>query len=50
MPFAVRAIRKDPMVGLASPVLLAAQARVAGGLIYARRKPIEQTANSKAHS
>jgi hypothetical protein len=52
LPFAVRAIRKDPMVGLLSPVLLAARAcaqvlGVAGGLIYARRKPIEQTANSK---
>ena len=39
------------MVGLLSPVLLAARAcaqvlGVAGGLIYARRKPIEQTANS----
>jgi GT2 family glycosyltransferase len=52
LPFAVRAMRKDPMVGLLSPVLLAARAcaqvlGVAGGLIYARRKPIEQTANSK---
>jgi glycosyltransferase involved in cell wall biosynthesis len=52
LPFAVRAIRKDPMVGLLSPVLLAARAcaqvlGVAGGLIYARRKPIEQTASSK---
>jgi glycosyltransferase involved in cell wall biosynthesis len=52
VPFAVRAIRKDPMVGLLSPVLLAARAYaqvlgVAGGLIYARRKPIEQTGNSK---
>jgi hypothetical protein len=40
------------MVGLLSPVLLAARACAqvlgfAGGLIYARRKPIEQTANSK---
>jgi glycosyltransferase involved in cell wall biosynthesis len=52
LPFAVRAIRKDPMVGLLSPVLLAARAcaqvlGVAGGLIYARRNPMEQTANSK---
>ena len=36
LPFAVRAIRKDPMVGLLSPVLLAARAcaqvlGVAGG-------------------
>jgi glycosyltransferase involved in cell wall biosynthesis len=52
LPFALRAIRKDPTVGLLSPVLLAARAcaqvlGVAGGLIYARRKPIEETANSK---
>jgi glycosyltransferase involved in cell wall biosynthesis len=52
VPFALRAIRKDPMVGLLSPVLLAARAcaqvlGVAGGLIYARRKPIEGRANSK---
>jgi glycosyltransferase involved in cell wall biosynthesis len=44
LPFALRAFRKDPMVGLLSPVLLAARAcaqllGVAGGLIYARRKP-----------
>jgi hypothetical protein len=44
LPFALRAFRKDPMVGLLSPVLLAARAcaqvlGVAGGLMYARRKP-----------
>ena len=52
LPFTLRAIRKDPMVGLLSPVLLAARAcaqvlGVAGGLIYARRKPVEATASSK---
>jgi hypothetical protein len=52
LPFTLRAIRKDPMVGLLSPVLLAARAcaqmlGVAGGLIYARRKPIKAAANSK---
>jgi GT2 family glycosyltransferase len=52
LPFALRAIRKDPMVGLLSPVLLAARAcaqvlGVAGGLIYARQKTIEETGNSK---
>ena len=44
LPFALRAFRKDPLVGLLSPVLLAARAcaqvlGIAGGLIYARRKP-----------
>jgi glycosyltransferase involved in cell wall biosynthesis len=52
LPFTLRAIRKDPKVGLLSPVLLAARAcaqvlGVAGGLIYARRKPVEATASSK---
>jgi hypothetical protein len=52
LPFTLRAIKKDPMVGLLSPVLLAARAcaqvlGVAGGVIYARRKPIEQSASSK---
>jgi GT2 family glycosyltransferase len=44
LPFALRAIRKDPVVGLLSPVLLAARAcaqfmGVTAGLIYARHKP-----------
>lgn len=44
LPFAVRAFRKDPVVGLLSPVLLAARAcaqfmGVSAGLIYARNKP-----------
>ncbi len=43
LPFALRAIRNDPTVGLLSPVLLAARAcaqvlGVTAGLIYARRK------------
>ena len=53
LPFALRAIKKDPAVGLLSPVLLAARAcaqvlGVGAGLIYARRKPLEQAANSKS--
>jgi GT2 family glycosyltransferase len=52
LPFALRAFRKDPVIGLLSPVLLAARAcaqvlGVAGGLINARRKPIVETVNSK---
>jgi GT2 family glycosyltransferase len=44
LPFALRAIGKDPIVGILSPVLLAARAYaqllgVTAGLIYARRKP-----------
>ncbi len=51
LPFAVRAVRKDPVVGILSPVLLAARAcaqmlGVAGGLIYARRKPVEKVVSS----
>jgi hypothetical protein len=52
MPFTLRAIRKDPMVGILSPILLAARAcaqvlGVAAGLMNARRKPVEGTAKSK---
>jgi hypothetical protein len=52
LPFTLRAIRKDPMVGLLSPVLLAARAcaqvlGVAAGLMYARRKPAQELVNSK---
>jgi glycosyltransferase involved in cell wall biosynthesis len=52
VPFALRAIRKDPIVGILSPVLLAARAcaqvlGVTAGLIYARRKPVEEAASSK---
>ena len=43
LPFAVRAMRKDPLVAFLSPFLLAARASaqvlgVLGGLIYARRE------------
>jgi cellulose synthase/poly-beta-1,6-N-acetylglucosamine synthase-like glycosyltransferase len=43
LPFALRAARKDPVVGLLSPALLAARAcaqmlGVTAGLIYARRR------------
>jgi len=53
VPFAVRAIQKDLVVGLLSPVLLAARAcaqvlGVAAGLIYARRKPAEIHSKSAA--
>jgi cellulose synthase/poly-beta-1,6-N-acetylglucosamine synthase-like glycosyltransferase len=46
LPFSVRAMRKDPVVGLLSPALLALRScaqllGVAAGLIYARRKPAE---------
>ena len=46
LPFALRAIGKDPIVGLLSPVLLAARAcaqllGVASGLIYAGRRTAE---------
>ncbi len=53
LPFAWRAIQKDPIVGLLSPVLLAARAcaqllGVTAGLIYARRKPAEAATESRA--
>jgi cellulose synthase/poly-beta-1,6-N-acetylglucosamine synthase-like glycosyltransferase len=52
LPFTLRAIRKDPMVGILSPILLAARAcaqvlGVAAGLMYARSKSAEGTANSQ---
>jgi cellulose synthase/poly-beta-1,6-N-acetylglucosamine synthase-like glycosyltransferase len=52
LPFTLRAIRKDRIVGILSPILLAARAcaqvlGVASGLMYARRKPDEGTASSK---
>jgi glycosyltransferase involved in cell wall biosynthesis len=52
LPFALRAIRKDPVVGVLSPMLLAARAcaqvwGVGAGLIYARRKPTVAAPNSK---
>jgi glycosyltransferase involved in cell wall biosynthesis len=53
LPFAVRAVRKDPVIGILSPVLLAARAcaqmlGVAAGLIYARRKPAEEVVSSNS--
>ena len=52
LTFTLRAIRKDPMVGILTPILLAARAcaqllGVAAGLIYARNKPVEGTSKSK---
>ncbi len=53
LPFALRAISKDPVVGLLSPVLLAARAcaqmlGVTAGLIYVLRKPAEAATESHA--
>jgi glycosyltransferase involved in cell wall biosynthesis len=53
LPFAVRAIRKDPVVGVLSPALLAARAcaqvlGVTAGLIHARRKPAAAPTKSPA--
>jgi GT2 family glycosyltransferase len=44
LPFAIRAIAKDPIVGILSPALLAGRAcaqflGVVGGVLYARRRP-----------
>jgi len=52
LPFTLRAMRKDPVVGILSPVLLAARAcaqvmGVAAGLIYASGKQVVKTAASK---
>jgi GT2 family glycosyltransferase len=46
LPFALRAIRKDPLVGVLSPILLAARAcaqvmGVVAGMIYVGRRPAE---------
>jgi GT2 family glycosyltransferase len=51
LPFTYRAIKKDPIVGMISPVVLAARAcaqvlGVTAGLIYASRMPVKQTTNS----
>ncbi len=45
LPFVARAARKDPAIGILSPVLLAARAcaqflGVAGGILYAWRRPV----------
>jgi len=47
LPFALRAVRKDPVVGLLSPLLLAMRAcaqmlGVTAGIVYALRKPAKQ--------
>jgi cellulose synthase/poly-beta-1,6-N-acetylglucosamine synthase-like glycosyltransferase len=52
LPFTLRAMRKDAIIGILSPLLLAARAcaqvlGVAAGFIYAHRKPVEGAANSK---
>jgi cellulose synthase/poly-beta-1,6-N-acetylglucosamine synthase-like glycosyltransferase len=53
LPFAARAMAKDPIVGLLSPALLAARATaqamgVIGGMINARRRPVPATTKSPA--
>jgi len=53
LPFALRAIPKDPIVGLLSPLLLAARAcaqllGVTAGLIYVLRKHTEAATESRA--
>ena len=46
LPFTLRALKKDPVIGMLSPVLLAARScaqilGVAGGVLYGRRKSVE---------
>lgn len=53
LPFALRAFRKDPIVGLLSPAMLGARAcaqmlGVGAGLIYVRRNPIKIPTKSAA--
>ncbi|MGB8989395.1 MAG: hypothetical protein WCC37_22555, partial [Candidatus Sulfotelmatobacter sp.] len=53
LPYALRAVRKDPIVGLLSPALLAARAcaqvlGVAAGLIYRRAKVAQVSTKSHA--
>lgn len=53
LPFTSRAMRKDPVIGLLSPILLSARAcaqglGVAAGLIYARSNPARLTTGSPA--
>jgi glycosyltransferase involved in cell wall biosynthesis len=52
VPFAVRALKKDPVIGILSPLVLAARAcaqvmGVTAGVIYARRRPVETATISK---
>jgi glycosyltransferase involved in cell wall biosynthesis len=51
LPFALRALGKDPIVGLLAPALLAARScaqllGVSAGFIYARRTPVESRSRS----
>jgi GT2 family glycosyltransferase len=53
LPFALRAVRKDPIIGLLAPALLAARAcaqvmGVTAGLIYARREAAAVSTDSIA--
>jgi glycosyltransferase involved in cell wall biosynthesis len=53
LPFVLRAVRKDPVIAIISPAILAARAcaqmlGVTAGLIYACRKPAEVSTNSPA--
>jgi glycosyltransferase involved in cell wall biosynthesis len=53
LPFAIRALRKDPVIAMISPAILAARAcaqmlGVTAGLIYARRKVADVPTNSLA--
>jgi GT2 family glycosyltransferase len=53
LPFVVRAFAKDPIIGILSPVLLAARScaqllGVSAGLIYARSKPAKIRSKSPA--
>ncbi len=53
LPFSVQAFKKDPLIGVLSPALLAARAcaqvlGVAAGLIYAWRKPAQVATSSPA--
>lgn len=53
LPFTLRAFRRDPIVGVLSPAILALRACVqivgiAAGLVYARSKPAQIATNSAA--
>jgi glycosyltransferase involved in cell wall biosynthesis len=55
VPFALRALRKDPLIAILSPVLLAARScaqvlGVSAGIIYAGRRPTEVAINQDRHS
>jgi cellulose synthase/poly-beta-1,6-N-acetylglucosamine synthase-like glycosyltransferase len=53
LPFSLRAVKKDIVIGLLSPAMLAARAcaqflGVVGGFVYARRKPVTVKTNLAA--